>query len=95
MNVWVEVEEALENIISEYEKVNHIISLFQDEHMRSTGLEIMGLQKGILLELGVGPGNFTSMLLSSVESQIIGLDYSDKMLSVARTRVKKAVPRQP
>jgi len=89
LKVWREVEEALEEIIEEYEKVNHIISFFQDDRARRRGLEIAGPHKGVGLELGSGPGNFTSMLKTQFEGFLISLDYSNEMLSVARTRLKK------
>ena len=34
MTVWNEVEDALEKIIDDYEKVNHVISLYQDDRSR-------------------------------------------------------------
>ena len=88
VKIWREVEEALEEIIEEYEKVNHIISFFQDDRARRRGLEIAGPHKGVGLELGSGPGNFTSMLHTQIEGFLVCLDYSTEMLSVARTRVR-------
>lgn len=86
MTVWREVEDALEAIIEDYERVNHVISLFQDDRARLRGLEKMGSQEGVVLELGCGPGNFTSMLRPRVDGFIVCLDYSDKMIHVARAR---------
>ncbi|MDP6457777.1 MAG: class I SAM-dependent methyltransferase [Candidatus Bathyarchaeota archaeon] len=84
MSIWYEVEEALEAIIDDYIRVNHLISLFQDDKARLKGLKKMGLQNGVVLELGSGPGNFTKMLDSVVDGQIICLDYSRKMIAHAR-----------
>jgi len=89
VKVWREVEEALEEIIEEYERVNHVISLFQDEKIRRRGLEMAGPHRDVGLEIGSGPGNFTSMLQTQIEGALVCLDYSAKMLSVAKTRVKK------
>ncbi len=86
MTVWREVEDALEAIIGDYERVNHVISLFQDDRARLMGLERMGSQKGVVLELGCGPGNFTRMLRPRVDGFIVCLDYSAKMIPVARAR---------
>jgi demethylmenaquinone methyltransferase/2-methoxy-6-polyprenyl-1,4-benzoquinol methylase len=88
MAVWYEVEKALEGIIEEYEKVNHVISFFQDDKARRRGLEMADKHLGVWLELGSGPGNFTSMLLKKLEGSLICLDYSTEMLTVARNRVK-------
>lgn len=83
MTVWHEVEDALEAIIDDYIRVNHLISLFQDDRARLTGLQKAGHQTGTALELGSGPGNFTEMLKPIVDGQIVCLDYSDKMIAHA------------
>ncbi len=83
MTVWHEVEDALEAIIQDYTRVNHLISLFQDNKARHTGIKKAGHQTGTALELGSGPGNFTRMLESIVDGQIVCLDYSDKMIAHA------------
>jgi demethylmenaquinone methyltransferase/2-methoxy-6-polyprenyl-1,4-benzoquinol methylase len=84
MTVWHEVEDALEAIIDDYIRVNHLISLFQDDKARISGLKKAGQQTGTTLELGSGPGNFTKMLEPIVDGQIVCLDYSDKMISHAK-----------
>jgi demethylmenaquinone methyltransferase/2-methoxy-6-polyprenyl-1,4-benzoquinol methylase len=84
MTVWHEVEDALEAIIDDYIRVNHLISLFQDDKARHTGLKKAGHQTGTALELGSGPGNFTEMLRPLVDGQIVCLDYSAKMITHAR-----------
>lgn len=86
MTVWYEVEDALEGIIKDYEKVNHVISLFQDDKNRRKGLRMVGEVEGTALELGCGPGNYSRMIESVHTGQLVCLDYSDKMLSVARNR---------
>lgn len=83
MTVWHEVEDALEAIIQDYIRVNHLISLFQDDKARHTGLRKAGHQTGTALELGSGPGNFTRMLKNTVDGQIVCLDYSNKMIAHA------------
>ncbi|RLI08987.1 hypothetical protein DRO42_05335 [Candidatus Bathyarchaeota archaeon] len=87
VTVWREVEDALEAIIEEYERVNHVISFLQDDRARWRGLEMIGSQEGVGLELGSGPGNFTSILRTRVDGFLVCLDYSAEMLSVARARV--------
>jgi len=53
--VWLQVEKALDEITSDYEKVNHVISMYQDEKVRNLGLSQVGKIEGIVLELGIGP----------------------------------------
>ena len=86
MSVWWEVEDALESIIDDYERVNHVISFFQDEKARMKGLRRAGNRTGVGLELGSGPGNFTPMLLEVLDGPLVCLDYSDRMLRVGRRR---------
>ncbi|MBS7619298.1 class I SAM-dependent methyltransferase [Candidatus Bathyarchaeota archaeon] len=85
--VWTEVEVALEEIINEYERVNHFISFFQDERSRTLGLRMLNPLNIVGLELGTGPGNFTSIILKNLKGSLIGLDYSEKMLD----RIRKSI----
>ena len=85
MTVWMEVEDALEAIIQEYEKVNHLISLYQDNNARIAGLVLIGKSSGVALELGSGPGNFTRMLAPIHEGPVVCFDYSADMINYARS----------
>jgi len=87
VTVWREVEDALEAIIEVYERVNHVISFLQDDRARLRGLEMAGIQRGVGLELGSGPGNFTTMLRIRLKGFLVCLDYSAEMLSTARAKV--------
>jgi len=88
LSVWYEVEAALEGIITDYERVNHLISFNQDDRARSMGLEKIGSSSGPALELGSGPGNFTLLVKPRVDGHIVCLDFSDEMLRVGRARTK-------
>jgi len=86
VTVWEEVVSALEQIIEEYEKVNHVISLFQDDRNRLIGLNKIGYSEGAALELGSGPGNYSRMISKFHDGDLICLDFSDKMLVTSRCR---------
>ncbi len=86
MTVWNEVEDALEKIIDDYEKVNHVISLFQDERSRLIGLDKVGHQEGTALELGSGPGNYSRLISNYNDGPLICLDYLAKMHEAAHKR---------
>lgn len=88
MSVWNEVEEALESIIDDYEKVNHVISLFQDDRVRLIGLHKIGKTRGIALELGSGPGNYSKMINNFHDGELVCLDFSLKMHLTAMQRNK-------
>lgn len=91
VTVWNEVVSALEQIIEEYEKVNHAISLFQDDRNRLIGLNKIGCSEGAALELGSGPGNYSRMISRFHDGYLICLDFSDKMLVTSRYRNKDLV----
>ena len=88
MTVWHEVEDALNKIIKDYEKVNHVISLFQDDRSRLIGLNKAGRIQGTALELGSGPGNYSRLISNFVDGPLVCLDYLPAMHSAAHRRNK-------
>ncbi|MBT3285626.1 class I SAM-dependent methyltransferase [Candidatus Bathyarchaeota archaeon] len=84
--VWKEVIEALDSIIDDYERVNHLISFFQDDKARLKGLEKASPIHGVSLELGSGPGNYSAMIQEHIESELVCLDFSGKMHAAAKER---------
>ena len=88
VTVWGEVVDALEQIIEEYERVNHVISMFQDDRNRLIGLTKIGYTEGAALELGSGPGNYSRMISRLHDGDLVCLDFSDKMLATSRRRNK-------
>ena len=88
MTVWYEVEDALEKIIEDYEKVNHLISAFQDERTRLIGLQKIGHINETSLELGSGPGNYSQLISNFSEGPLICIDYLSEMHKAAKKRNK-------
>jgi len=88
VTVWGEVVDALEQIIEVYERVNHVISMFQDDRTRLIGLSKIGRSEGAALELGSGPGNYSRMISRLHDGDLVCLDFSDKMLATSRRRNK-------
>jgi len=86
--VWLQVEEALDEIIYDYVKVNHAISIFQDEKIRNIGISSIGKREGVGLELGIGPGNFTPRILEALIEELICLDFSADMIETADKNLK-------
>lgn len=84
--IWNEVIEALDSIIDDYERVNHLISFYQDDKARVKGLEKSSPLNGVVLELGSGPGNYSAMIQEHIDGQLVCLDFSDKMHARARER---------
>ncbi len=84
--VWKEVIESLDSIIDDYERVNHLISMNQDDAVRIKGLESVSPITGITLELGSGPGNYSRMIHERTEFSLVCLDFSGAMHRKARER---------
>lgn len=84
--VWDEVIEALDSIIDDYERVNHLISFNQDDKVRAKGLESVLPVTGVSIELGSGPGNYSRMVDENTDPPLVCLDFSAKMHSTARKR---------
>lgn len=89
MTVWYEVEDALEKIIEDYEKVNHLISAFQDERTRLIGLQKIGYINETSLELGSGPGNYSRLISNFNEGPLVCVDYLSEMHMAAKKRNKE------
>ena len=83
------ITSMIESIGNDYEKVNHFISFFQDDRARHIGLRKIGIDQGVGLELGSGPGNFTCMLRPRVKGFLVCLDFSDRLLRVGWSRINK------
>lgn len=84
--IWNEVIEALDSIIDDYERVNHLISFYQDDKARVRGLEKASPLRGVALELGSGPGNYSALIQEHIDGQLVCLDFSGKMHAAARER---------
>ena len=84
--IWNEVIEALDSIIDDYERVNHLISLYQDDKARVRGLEKASPLSGVALELGSGPGNYSALIQEHIDGDLVCLDFSGKMHAAARER---------
>ena len=84
--IWNEVIEALDSIIDDYERVNHLISFYQDDKARVRGLEKASPLRGVALELGSGPGNYSALIQEHIDGQLVCLDFSCRMHAAARER---------
>ncbi|UCD45099.1 MAG: class I SAM-dependent methyltransferase [Candidatus Bathyarchaeota archaeon] len=84
----VTITSLITSIREDYERVNHFISFFQDQRARLMGLRRLGVNPGVGLEMGSGPGNFTRIFRPLVEGLLVCLDYSDTMLAYSRRRTE-------
>ena len=71
------------------EKYNRQRKLYQSKPLLSKFLKYLP-KKAVILDLGCGAGVPVSKFLGDNEYNIIGIDFSDGMLKLARVNVKKA-----
>lgn len=87
------IKKMFDEISIYYDNINNIISL--GSHLIIKYLSIKNLDikpRAMILDLCCGTGDFT-MLISRFfpRSKVIGLDFSDKMLKIAKSRISGGV----
>jgi demethylmenaquinone methyltransferase/2-methoxy-6-polyprenyl-1,4-benzoquinol methylase len=87
---WRKVEDALEDLIPVYDKINKIISLDQDLRLRRLAVAKVIRGKGIVvLDAGCGPGTMSKLILRSTScvKQIVLLDPLKEMLKQSKRQL--------
>lgn len=83
-----------DNIASDYDKLNHILSLNIDKGWRKKAvLNLVDTQAPLkVLDVACGTGDFTIEIAQKVAkgSEVIGVDISEGMMAVGREKIKKA-----
>ena len=86
------VHEIFNNISTDYDKMNAIISFKQHDIWRDKTMKKMGNLSGMtVLDLCCGTGDWTFDLSKAVgkSGKVVGLDFSENMLKVAQTKLDK------
>ncbi|WP_019242028.1 MULTISPECIES: demethylmenaquinone methyltransferase [Bacillus] len=86
------VHDVFENISTNYDKMNSVISFQQHVKWRNETMKIMQVQPGTkALDVCCGTGDWTIALANAVgpKGHVTGLDFSKNMLSVGEEKVKK------
>ncbi len=79
------VEEMFDRIAPRYERMNHLLTLGMDNRWRRTALAMAGIEAGqSVLDLACGTGDF-ARLASERGARTVGVDFSARMLAVARS----------
>lgn len=87
------VHGVFENISSNYDHMNSLISFQQHKRWRNDTMKRMAVKKGAkALDVCCGTGDWTMALAEVVgeEGKVVGLDFSHNMLEVGREKVKAA-----
>lgn len=86
-----QIEEMFDAIAPDYDRMNHIMSFSIDRRWRRKAVQAIADSREPLqiLDVAAGTGDFAIAIAKKVhpESEIIGIDLSEKMLEVGRTKV--------
>lgn len=82
-----------DNISSDYDFLNHFLSLGIDIAWRKKAIKLLRpLNPRTILDVATGTGDFAIEALRLKPEKVIGVDISDGMLSVGREKLKRRNP---
>jgi len=85
-----EVAEMFNNISKRYDFLNHFLSLGIDKIWRKKAVKILGeVQPKVILDMATGTGDFAIESLKLNPEKVIGVDISEGMLNVGKTKMIK------
>lgn len=85
-----QVTKMFDTISKEYDNLNRVISFGIDIKWRNKVVEIVGNTKPeTVLDIATGTGDLAINLTKTSAKKIVGLDISDGMLEVGRTKINK------
>ncbi|MCX5773290.1 MAG: class I SAM-dependent methyltransferase, partial [Fusobacteria bacterium] len=83
------VYEIFQSIALDYDKMNEIISLKQHQNWKKLLIKYSNIEKtSKVIDLCCGTGDIVFMLSAARAKEVIGMDFSENMLSVAKERGK-------
>ena len=88
------VRKLFDNIASDYDRLNHILSLNIDKGWRKKAVwELLDEDRPLkVLDVACGTGDFTIEIAGKVAagSSVVGVDISEGMMAVCREKIKAA-----
>lgn len=86
-----QVEQMFDNIAPTYDRLNHIMSLNIDRMWRRRVMRIVRRSKASkIMDMATGTGDLAIAMAKRMErAEILGIDLSEEMLAVARSKVKR------
>lgn len=86
-----QVEQMFDNIAPNYDRLNHIMSLNIDRMWRRRVMRIVRRSKANkIMDIATGTGDLAIAMAKRMErAEILGIDLSEEMLAVARSKVKR------
>ncbi|MGQ9520821.1 MAG: ubiquinone/menaquinone biosynthesis methyltransferase [Candidatus Fervidibacter sp.] len=74
-------------IAPKYDLLNHLLSGWRDVYWRKFAVEWLSPSAKIIVDIGTGTGDFTFAVLDKCkEATVIGVDLSERMLKLARSK---------
>lgn len=89
------VRQMFAEIAPRYDLMNHVLSLNIDTHWRAKTLRFLDLKAGSpVLDVCTGTGDLAIAIARSLgtETKIVGSDFCNEMLEIARTKQAKKLP---
>ena len=84
-----QVEQMFNSIASKYDFLNHFLSLGIDIYWRNRAISLLkGSNPKLLLDVATGTADFALTAHRSGAKKVIGIDISENMLAVGRTKIK-------
>lgn len=85
------VKGIFNNIAPRYDLLNHLLSMNIDKQWRKKAMKyIREEEKGKLLDVACGTGDFSIAAYKSGVGQVTGIDISDNMVEIGRKKVEAA-----
>lgn len=89
--MWRKVIASIEDALPLYDEVNEVVSMGRASEARYYAAQnIVNSNARLILDAGIGPGTMSSAILNrSADVDIVGLDYSVKLLSAGRLNLAR------
>ena len=85
-----QVQSMFDGIAGRYDFLNHFLSFGIDLYWRRQSVKSLRLQTGQrLLDVATGTGDQAFTALKAADIQVVGLDFSAKMLEIAQSKIQK------
>ena len=81
------IQEMFDVIATDYDRLNHIMSLGIDKTWRSRAIKQIAGAK--VLDIACGTGDFSIAIAKKTDASVTGLDLSEGMLKVMDEKVRK------
>ncbi|KRK96910.1 ubiquinone menaquinone biosynthesis methyltransferase ubiE [Secundilactobacillus odoratitofui DSM 19909 = JCM 15043] len=88
-----QVASLFNRIAGNYDQMNNLITLGTHKHWRTVTMQQLNLKPGsFAIDLCCGTGDWTLALAKAVgpSGRVVGLDFSDEMLAIAKQKVAQA-----